>query len=321
MSAAPELAVVIPTRDRATVLAETLRRLAETAAEEPIEVVVVDDGSTDDTVARLQAMVASMPWPLTVERQEGRGPASARNAGMRAATAPVCLFTGDDSRPVPGAIRRHIDFHGRDPAPSSALLGRVWPAPPLDRSEFVRWLHEGGVQFAYAALDPARPVPPECFWTSNVSVKRDFVLDAGGFDERFTDAACEDAELGLRLARRGLRLRYDPEAGAEHFHPTDLERTLERMRRIGITYRTLVALAPEMPEPRPPGLRHRVKALVLTALMGAGVRTSAVRHASWRFLCDEVQRETYWDSGGSPPEIGRRLARIALADPVARPDV
>ena len=316
-AAAAALAVVIPTRDRAGVLAETLARLADTAAHEAIEVIVADDGSIDDSALRAEALTPSMPWRLAVLRLDGRGPASARNAGMRAATAPACLFIGDDSRPAAGTIPRHIAFHREHPEPTAALLGRVVPEPPLDSSAFMRWLHEQGTQFGYALLDPSRPVAPQCFWTSNVSVKRGFALDAGGFDESFTDAACEDAELGLRLARRGLELHYDPEAVAEHFHPTDLEQTLERMERIGVAYRTLVALAPEMPEPPRPATRHRIKAAALTALMGAGIRTAATRRATWRFLCDEVLRETYWATVDEPPEIGRRLARIAVADPVA----
>ena len=318
----PELAVVIPTRDRRAVLAETLGRLARYAAAEPIEVIVVDDGSADGSHEAAQGFAGSAPWPVTVLRQEGAGPAAARNAGLRAARAAACLFVGDDSLPTPGLIGAHVRFHRERPAPEEAALGLVRPAPPLDRSPFIRWLHEEGAQFGYAHLSPDRPVAPENFWTSNVSAKRALLLAAGGFDEGFPGAACEDAELGLRLAREhGLRLRYLPGALALHFHPTDLARTLERMRAIGTSYRRLRELAHEMPEPTRPAARHRAKAAALAAALAAG-RTTRARAASWRFLCDETLREAYWGEGpasGPPPRIGRALAALALRDPLASP--
>jgi len=317
----PELAVVIPTRDRRDVLTETLGRLARYAAGEPIEVVVVDDGSADGSAEAAEAFARGAPWPVTVLRQGGAGPATARNAGVRAASAPACLFIGDDSLPTAGLIAAHVRCHRQRPAPEEAALGLVQPAPPLDRSPLIRWLHEEGAQFGYAHLASERPVPPENFWTSNISVKRELLVDAGGFDEGFPAAACEDAELGLRLAREhGLRLRYLPEALALHFHPTDLARTLDRMRAIGVSYRRLRELAPEMPEPSRPALRHRAKALALTAALAAR-RTPRTRAASWRFLCDEALREAYWDAGpqSGPPRVGRALARLALRDPLASP--
>src|SRR5690606_20259404 len=103
----PELAVVIPTRDRRDVLTETLGRLARYAAGEPIEVVVVDDGSADGSAEAAEAFARGAPWPVTVLRQGGAGPATARNAGVRAASAPACLFIGDDSLPTAGLIAAH----------------------------------------------------------------------------------------------------------------------------------------------------------------------------------------------------------------------
>ncbi|HEY8467041.1 MAG TPA: glycosyltransferase [Solirubrobacterales bacterium] len=317
----PELAVVIPTRDRRAVLAETLSRLARHAATEPIEVIVIDDGSADGSHEAAEAFARSAPWPVTVLRQEGAGPATARNAGVRAARAAACLFIGDDSLPTAGLVGEHVRFHRDRQAPEEAALGLVRPAPPLDRSPFIRWLHEEGAQFGYARLSPDRPVAPENFWTSNISVKRELLVAAGGFDEGFPGAACEDAELGLRLAREhGLRLRYLPAALVLHFHPTDLARTLARMRVIGTSYRRLRELAPEMPEPSRPAARHRAKAAALTAALAAR-RTTRTRAASWRFLCDQTLREAYWDAGpaSGPPRIGRALAALALRDPLATP--
>jgi hypothetical protein len=185
------------------------------------------------------------------------------------------------------------------------------PAPPLDESEFVRWLHTDGVQFGYGALSPGE-VPADCFWTANVSAKAALLREAGGFDEGFTDAACEDTELALRLARAGMRLVYDPDARAEHYHPADLATTLDRMRRVGVAYRQLVERAPEVAVPSRPSHKHRVKSM---ALLAAGVVGQA-RETTWRFLCDEALREAYWGvepGSGRRLRIGDALARAAIA--------
>jgi GT2 family glycosyltransferase len=309
-----ELSVVIPSRDRETVLEETLRRLLEQAEGLPVEVIVVYDGPGDGSRAAWR-MAPGSPVPLRVAEQPQLGPAAARNRGIAQARGSATLLLGDDVWAEPGLLERHLEFHRANPDQAAALLGSVSPAPPLDRSALVRWLHTGGVQFGYGSLRPGA-APATSFWTANVSAKTRLLREAGGFDEAFTDAACEDAELGLRLAREGMRLRYDPAARALHYHPTDLERTLARMRRVGDAYRLLAERAPELPMPRRPGTRHRLKSAGLSALTAIGIRAPGVREASWRFLCDEAQREAYWQLDPPPGRrlrIGDRLASRAIA--------
>jgi glycosyltransferase involved in cell wall biosynthesis len=317
-----ELSVVIPTRDRREVLERTLSLLARQAEGEPIEVIVVDDGSDDGIGAALAELAVRLPMHLRAIDRPPRGPAAARNQGIGAARGGACLFLGDDVRPREGLLARHLGFHRDRPEREAALLGLVVPEHPLDDSPFIRWLHTDGVQFGYGRLDPARPVPPECFWTANVSAKTELLRSVGGFDESFTAPACEDAELGLRLARAGMRLHYGPDAVGEHFHPTDLEHTLGRMGSVGRSFRLLRERAPELPMPRPPSSRHRVEAAGLTALNLLPGMSRRLRPVTWRFLCDEAQREAMWWEHGEPgsgPRIGSLLARRAVRDPAAWP--
>jgi GT2 family glycosyltransferase len=144
----------------------------------------------------------------------------------------------------------------------------------------------------------------------------------GGFDdEAFPNAGGEDTDLGLRLEREGLELHYDPAAVVDHYHPTDLPATLERMRRAGEASASLAARFRDWPAPRPPSLRHRLKAGVLTGLNLTGLRTSGLRHESWRFLCHEAHREAFWGvdrPNGHPLGIGRALAGICARDPATK---
>jgi GT2 family glycosyltransferase len=301
-----ELSIVIPSRDRERVLSETLRRLFEQAAELPVEIIVIYDGPGAERRIATERPQGEGP-PLRVIEQEPLGPAAARNRGIDAAAGAATLFLGDDAWPATGLLRHHLDFHRARPGEADAMLGRVVPAPPLDESEFIVWLHTEGVQFGYGGLSRGE-VPPTCFWTANVSAKTSLLRGAGGFDEEFTDAACEDAELGLRLASAGMRLVYEPEALAEHYHPTDLPATLGRMRRVGAAFTVLARKAPELPMPSRPAAKHRAKAAALTPLAAAGLGHAA----TWRFLCDEAQREAFW---GIEPQRGRALA---IGDDLAR---
>lgn len=316
---APALSVVVATFNRAPLLTETLTRLVAQARARSVEVVVVDDGSVDGSADAASAVLEASGVGSRVVSQGNAGPAAARNRGLALARAPVCLLLGDDVLPEPGLIDAHLRFHSSRPAAEEAALGLVTPAPPLDRSPFIRWLHEGGVQFGYGRLAPGELLTGGEFWTANVSLKRQLLERAGPFSEDFADAASEDIELGFRLEREGMRLRFEPEAAGRHFHPTDIGRTLERAARVGESQRLLAALAPELTPPRRPGARHRLKAAALTLPALARVRPMPLRRATWRFLCDQRQREAYWRGtvGGAP--IGAMLERLARRDPLAWP--
>jgi GT2 family glycosyltransferase len=319
----PQLSVIVPTRDRAATIAETLARLAREETAASIEVVVVDDGSRDRTSAVLEQAAASLPLELRlVRRESGGGPGAARNSGLAVARAPVCLFLGDDMRPRDGLLARHREFHRRREAVGDALIGRIVPGASSD-SPFSRWLHEQGKQFAFAHMRADEPVPVRLFYAANCSLKRELLESAGGFDERF-EFGHEEHELGRRLERAGIRLAYDPEAIAEHDHPTDLWATLARMRGFGRSYRQLTTLDPGQEQPRPPGMRHRIKASALTAAALLGPRSLQPRETIWAFLCEEAQREAFWgepnpEPQGPPVRVGARLARLAARDPAVRP--
>jgi Glycosyltransferase like family 2 len=311
------LTVVIPTAGRRAILLETLRRLA-TGAPAGVEVVVAVDGDRDATAEAVRGFAAGSSLPVEVLVDAHRGIAAARNRALAHARGRSVLFLGDDTWPRPDLLARHLAFHATRPDAAEALLGRVVWAASLAREPFMAWLEESGLQNGYPAA--AGPTSGGFFYTGNVSVKRELVVAAGGFDENFPFAA-EDIELGLRLEAAGMRLTYDPEAVAEHFHPTDLAGSMRRMDVVGRATARLVAVAPSWPAPRRPGLRHRVKAAALTAPYLARVRPLAIRRTAWLFLCHERYRESFWAPDAPAPRlrVGERLARLAARDPLAHP--
>lgn len=240
---APALSVVIPTYRRADVLERTLDHL-EGHADSHIEVLVVDDADDDDVAAVAQAVrAARRPFPCTVLHRHAPGVAAARNAGWRAARAPLILFLGDDILADPGLVEAHLAAHARRPAVADAVLGHVRWAAELRVTAFMEFLEEGA-QFDYAHMR-AGDAGWGRLYTSNVSFKRELLAAVDGFDEAFT-FGYEDLELGRRLHDHGLRLRYEPTLGAEHLHPTTLAAWERRMAAAAPAERAMVAKHPDV---------------------------------------------------------------------------
>jgi GT2 family glycosyltransferase len=245
--------VVIPTHNRAPVLARCLDALEGQGAD---EVVVVDDGSADDT----PAVLAERPWARTVRREKAGGRSAAKNTGMKSARGEVILFLDDDAIAQPGLVARHRDHHSAHPETHEALLGHVTWSPEVEVTPHMHWLENGGPMFAYPEIGDPENVTWRMLYTVNVSLKREFLEP---FDEQLP--IYEDTELGFRLSRRGLRLRYDREALAYHLRTETPERTERRMEEVGAAAAVLYRKHPELREPPPP-----IRPIGLVKALGAG---------------------------------------------------
>ncbi|MEQ8440288.1 MAG: glycosyltransferase family 2 protein [Ilumatobacter fluminis] len=111
-AAAPALSIVVPTYNRRRRLDRVLRSLAGQRTDIPFEVVVVSDGSTDDTDEYLSS--ASVPLPVRAIRQDNAGPAAARNRGIEAAAGDLIVFLDDDVVAGPELVARHAAEHDQD---------------------------------------------------------------------------------------------------------------------------------------------------------------------------------------------------------------
>ena len=314
-----ELSIIVPTRNRADRIAELLRRLAGVAKEAAFELVIVDGSAGRETDAAISSARDRRGWKIAYIREPDLPSPAARNVALEAARAPVCLFLNDDCWPLPGLLARHAAFHRAHPERAAAMIGRTVPYWPYEPTPFERWLETSGYRHRYNAIADPQDAGGRHFLTFNASAKAELVREVGGFDEKFV-MGFEDNELGLRLQDAGMRLRYDPDALVEHFHPTSLADTLRQFRRYGAGRRRLGEIHAEDPRPRRPGPRHRLAAAMLLAPYAAGIRAEALRRTVWRFLCIEAFREGYWNEPyppGSGLRVGRTLASLASRDPSA----
>jgi GT2 family glycosyltransferase len=198
-------------------------------------VVVGLDPETPDPAAVLAA-IADRPYPTKHAIAARSGASAARNAGWRAASAPVVLFLDDDVLASRELVHQHLSAHAAAAEEAFGVLGHTrwtrWPPP----TPFMRWLDQG-IQFDFRSLTPGQEVGWWHFYTANASVKRAMLERVGGFDEERFPFGYEDLDLAARMAEHGLRLRYVPAALAEHLHPQTLADWRERVWRIAASER------------------------------------------------------------------------------------
>ncbi|MCX8042728.1 MAG: glycosyltransferase, partial [Desulfobacterota bacterium] len=214
---APVFSVIIPTRNRSAVLEKCLAALAAQDFEpSKIEVIVCDDGSSDATEQVVQAF--SAPWPLFYLRQERKGPAAARNLGIKTARGEYVLFLNDDAILDKHALAIHYQTHMARRGERIAVLGRFAIAAEYRQTPFGHLLDTTDILFNYAAKAADEYYNYNSFYTCNISLPRQAVIDAGMFDESFTAPAAEDIDLGYRLHQKGWRVFYKDTCIAFHDH-------------------------------------------------------------------------------------------------------
>jgi len=243
-----EYSVIVPTYNRAQSLRRCLAALNEQSyPHSDWEVVVVDDGSSDDTTHVLRT--TSLRVPLNWATQRNAGPAAARNLGIHMARGRVILFIGDDIMPTRDWLSVHASAHEEYPAATVAVLGFTTWSPDMKITPFMKHLDSQGLQFGYSLLEGREWADYRCFYSSNVSVKRQLLEQVGLFDEEFRYAAIEDTEIGYRLEKAGMRLLYRPQALAYHEHAVTFASARRKMEWCGIGAALFERKHPQAPVP------------------------------------------------------------------------
>jgi glycosyltransferase involved in cell wall biosynthesis len=205
-SVAPEVSVVCSTYNRGKRLAAMLTALEQqTLGCDRFEVVVVNDGSTDDTQDVLEKWAANSPLSLHIVRNEknlGRSPG--RNIGWRASVAPIVAFTDDDCAPDPDWLRAGLDALASTGA--AVIVGRTEPNPQQtdNMGAFSRTQRVGEAS------------GKRYFQTCNIFYRRDDLVALDGFDERYSTKGGEDTDLGWRVLDRGGQVDFAADALVLH---------------------------------------------------------------------------------------------------------
>jgi GT2 family glycosyltransferase len=203
--------VVVATYNRSRLLKRLLDSLmSQELGAERFEVVVVDDGSVDDTQVLLSKL--SVPYRLTVLRQANQGPAAARNLAIASISSNLVVSLDDDVVATPDLLQRHVEAHrGR---PRLAVMGAMLLPPQKRLDPWLEW-EAVALKKQYAEMEGGLwNASPRQFYTANASFDRDAAVEAGLFDPSFRRA--EDVELAYRLQDEGGSFQFLPEAIVYH---------------------------------------------------------------------------------------------------------
>jgi glycosyltransferase involved in cell wall biosynthesis len=205
----PQVSIVIPTHNRADLAVLAVRSCLEHQDGVDLEVIVVDDGGTDDTAGAIEAI----DGPVRYIWKEWAGRAVARNHGVDLARAPLVAFLDSDDLVLPGRFRRQLERLEPDVV---AVWGQVEivgeRGEPLDQTAGVQRLL---AEAARAGVTPERQALANRIYPSALTMRKDVFLRLGGFDRAFRVA--EDVEFSVRLAREGP-LAFEPEPVAAIRH-------------------------------------------------------------------------------------------------------
>lgn len=196
--------VVIPTYNRLPILQKCLRAMEQQNFDQPYEVIVVDDGSNDETIDYLTNHQCEFPHVRLLQQEHG-GAACARNLGIESAQGTMIVFIDSDLVVLDNFLQSHASAHQAHLDRPIFTYGRVINTCNFDAptSEPFKLTDRSGAFFA----------------TGNVAIAKKYLLQAGLFDTTFRQYGWEDLELGVRLKKLGLSLVPCPEAIGYHWHP------------------------------------------------------------------------------------------------------
>ncbi|HEY8322663.1 MAG TPA: glycosyltransferase family A protein [Candidatus Baltobacteraceae bacterium] len=223
------MTIQLCTYNRAALLERVLDGCFEqTADPDSYEVVLVNDGSSDDTPAAIERARQRATCRFEVIDQQNSGLAKGRNAGIARATGERIIFIDDDVLPTPNFVEEHLRSH--DAAPLAIVRGGAINVESFDTLPPATWrLKDYSGNF---------------FWTTNVSVPLQTIRAIGGFNDTFAEYGWEDIDVGLRLRQGGVKAVFNPRALVYHWKPRPRSGNVEKMiRQARAQARTAVQLA------------------------------------------------------------------------------
>jgi glycosyltransferase involved in cell wall biosynthesis len=278
----PRVSVIIPTYNHAACVTEAIESALEQTYP-PTEILVIDDGSTDETRSVLEPYASRIRYLS----QDNRGAGAARNLGIRHATGELLAFLDADDRWMPDKLAVQV----------ARLAAR--PAAALVHADVLLWDPPRGIH-----EPPRRPrrhvFDGRCYTTlfwgsglcvSSVVVRRASLEPVGLFDETIPGASAQDYDLWWRLAQRFEFTYIDRPLAFYRIRPAHETRTAQRLQdELYVVYKRLRA---------DPGLR---------ALVGR----RAVRRRLFRLWCDLGYLRL---DAGELPEARRAFARAIAQRP------
>jgi glycosyltransferase involved in cell wall biosynthesis len=227
-----KISVVIPAYNAESTIGQAVAQsLAQARGGLEIEVIVVDDGSSDDTAEVAESAGARVIW------QDNSGPASARNRGWESANGSFICFTDADCIPSANWVVNLLE--GFTDWRIGAVAGSYDIAN--NNSWLARWVQQEIMERHKRMGSFVR-----AFGSYNVAISRYVLQATGGFDPVYRRASGEDNDLSYRIIKEGWRIAFRPQAKVAHYHPERLWQYLMQQYRHGFWRAKLYKDHPDM---------------------------------------------------------------------------
>jgi len=198
----PYASIIIPTHNSALTLGQTIQAcLAQDYPREKLEIIVVDDGSRDDTKRVVEK------FPVRYIYQERKGPASARNNGWRNSKGEAMCFIDADCIPYRDWVSRLTQHYNQDG------VGAVAGSYAIGDSRYLldKFVHYE-IKYRHSMMNEYT----NSFGTYNVLIKQPVFKELGGFDPCYCNASGEDSDFSYRIIKAGHKIRFEKDALVSH---------------------------------------------------------------------------------------------------------
>ncbi|MBD3425623.1 MAG: glycosyltransferase [Candidatus Omnitrophica bacterium] len=227
-----DISVSIITYNRKDILNRVIKSLErQTYPHEKFEVVVVDDGSTDGTVDYMKGVLDRTTCDIKyIRREENMGTSVVRNVSLENAESPLVLFLEDDTIADERLLEEHVQWHREWPDERVVVVGREVRDERSFATPFGHYVKDTSERFFDSVHRKKGGNDVDLykgFITFNLSAKKRFIVNNGMFDPEFKYFS-EDIELGYRLSKAGLEIKYNEKAVIFNHHPAYLEEYCRR---------------------------------------------------------------------------------------------
>jgi lipopolysaccharide/colanic/teichoic acid biosynthesis glycosyltransferase len=226
--------VIVPAKDAAATINSCLSALLNQEGfqfEKDYEVILVDDGSADNT-----SEIAER-FGVIVLRQENCGPAAARNNGVKKAQGNIILFTDSDCVPSVNWLKNMLD-----PFVDPEVMGVKGAYFCVEKNTIARFV-QMEFEYKYQLMNTRERI--DFIDTYSAAYRKNLFLENKGFEEAFPVPSVEDQELSFRLARKGYKLVFNPEARVFHKHDISILEYIQRKAGIGYWKAFMLQWLPE----------------------------------------------------------------------------
>jgi GT2 family glycosyltransferase len=241
MSDQPRVSLLMPVHNRGHLLELVLGRLGENTTYENVELVVVDDRSTDESPAILRRFADSGAFPeVRVLANDGKGAIAALNTALNAATGEFCVQLDDDvTVETPGWIERLVEFMQLDPSvgivgakvvfdsgkihccgvdvigPSGWHERPAWPSEPIGQRMWINRITGHPAEGSKPEIE-TRAAEVDSAIGCCMMYRREDALAVGGYDPEWSPVWFDDVDLCLKIRVHGRKIFYTPDVRAIH---------------------------------------------------------------------------------------------------------